>query len=138
MRALAIAAGLGLISFAACSKEDSVLRVTGIQCSNQDCPPIKGDVEGGTYVVIRGNAFLQQKRQAKVYFGARQGTVVRFQSDSELIVQAPGGKHDETVDVLVVFEPGGQLKIPGAFKFIDKAEDSHLNIDNLAPGEKKK
>jgi len=55
-------------------------------------------------------------------FGSRQGTVVRFASDSELIVEAPGGKPNETVDVLIIFEPGGELKIPKGFTFIDKKE----------------
>jgi hypothetical protein len=136
MRALAIAAGLGLVFLAACGEKDGVLRVTGIQCSRDDCPPVKGDVEGGEYMVIKGNAFLQTKRQAKVYFGTRQGEVVRFQSDTELVVRAPGGKPDEVVDVLVVFEPGGQMKIPQAFKFVDK-NDTGPTIDNLAPDKKK-
>jgi len=82
--------------------------------------PAKGDFEGGTYVRVRGHGFLAEQRAAKIYFGNRQGTVVRFASDSELIVEAPGGKPDEVVDVLVVFEPGGELKLPHAFTFIEK------------------
>src|SRR5688500_18954757 len=119
---LARALPLVVLGLFACSKEDRVLKVTGIQCSTSNCPPVQGDVEGGTYLVIKGNAFMSPKRNAKVYFGSRQGTVVRFQSDSELIVQAPGGKEGETVDVLVVFDPGGQLRIPNAFKFIDRSD----------------
>jgi len=56
---------------------------------------------------------------AKVYFGSRQGSVIRFASDSELIVEAPGGKVGETVDVRLVFEPGGQLELAKAFTFVD-------------------
>src|SRR5688572_1575484 len=135
-RALPLVAGLGLLF--ACGDEDKKLKVTGIQCSTSDCPPVRGDVEGGTYVVIKGNRFMKDgPRNAKVYFGTRQGTVVRFQSDSELIVQAPGGKPDEVVDVLVVFDPGGQMKIPGAFKFVDK-HDTGPTVDDLAPGKEKK
>lgn len=122
--------------FFGCGKEDRVLKVTGIQCSNSDCPPVKGEVEGGTYVVIKGNAFMNPKRNAKVYFGSRQGTVVRFQSDTELIVQAPGGKEGEIVDVLVVFDPGGQMKIPQAFKFIDRS-DTGPTVDDLVRDKKK-
>ena len=89
------------------------LRVTGID-------PPRGDTAGGTYVVISGERFLLDgPRSAKVYFGSRQGTVVRFASDTQLIVQAPGGKPNERVDVLLVFDPGGQLKLPGAFTFVD-------------------
>jgi hypothetical protein len=125
-RALPLVVGLGL--FVGCGETDRKLKVTGLE-------PTKGDVEGGTYVVIKGNRFMKDgPRNAKIYFGSRQGSVVRFQSDSELIVQAPGGKADETVDVLVIFDPGGQLKIPGAFKFIDK-NDEGLNPDDI--GKKK-
>lgn len=45
-------------------------------------------------------------------------------------MQAPGGKPGEVVDVLVMFEPGGQLKIPNAFTFIDKS-DTGPSIDDL-------
>ncbi len=85
--------------------------------------PSHGDIEGGTYVVIKGSHFMSDgPRNVKVYFGNRQGTVVRFQSDHELIVQAPGGKPGEgPVDVLVIFDPGGVQKLPGAFTFVDKA-----------------
>lgn len=99
---------------AACGSSDTKLKVTGIE-------PEKGDVEGGTYVRIKGNRFIADgARNAKVYFGSRQGTVVRFASDSELIVEAPGGKPNETVDVLIIFEPGGEMKIAKAFTFVEK------------------
>lgn len=90
------------------------LRVTGVD-------PDKGDADGGTYVRIQGTRFTADgPRSAKVYFGARQGTVVRFASDRELIVEAPGGKPNETVDVLIIFDPGGQLKISNGFTFVEK------------------
>ena len=93
------------LDLAACGNDDTKLKVTGIE-------PEKGDVEGGTYVRIKGNRFIADgARSAKVYFGSRQGTVIRFASDSEMIVEAPGGKVGETVDVLIIFEPGGELKI---------------------------
>jgi hypothetical protein len=97
-------------------KHDTKLRVTNID-------PDKGDVDGGTYVKIIGSAFTcggACARNATVYFGSRKGTVVRLVSDGEIIVQAPNGKPGETVDVLVRFEPGGELKIPKAFTFVEK------------------
>ena len=98
----------------ACGSSDTKLKVTGLD-------PEKGDVDGGTYVKIYGNRFVADgARNAKVYFGKRQGTVVRFASDSELIVEAPGGAPNETVDVLIIFEPGGELKIPKAFTFKER------------------
>ena len=101
------------------------LAVTGLE-------PASGDVEGGTYVVIRGKVFLADgPRSVKVYFGPRQGTVVRFQSDRELIVQAPGGKAGEVVDVRLVFEPGGELSLTSAFTFVDRS-GGVPSIDDLA------
>jgi hypothetical protein len=103
-----------VLALAACGGNDAKLKVTGLD-------PDKGDVDGGTYVRIHGNRFIADgARNAKVYFGSRQGTVIRFASDSELIVEAPGGKVNETVDVLIIFEPGGELKIPHGFTFIEK------------------
>ena len=113
----------------ACEDDYPKLKVT-------DLTPATGDSEGGTYVVIKGNRFLKDgPRNAKVYFGSRQGTVIRFASDSELIVEAPGGKPNEVVDVLIVFDPGGQLKIPGGFRFVEKnpnmpsVDDLNINKD---------
>lgn len=126
---LGLALGLG-----ACGDEDKVLKVTGIE-------PGKGDVEGGTYVIIKGNRFIADgPRNAKVYFGTgtsmRQGTIVRFASDRELIVQAPGGKPDEVVDVLVLFEPGGKLTIRNGFKFVERNES--MNVEDLDTSKVKK
>jgi hypothetical protein len=103
-----------VIGLAACGSEDTKLKVTGLE-------PEKGDFMGGTYVRIYGNRFIADgARNAKIYFGSRQGTVVRTASDSEMIVEAPGGKVGETVDVLIIFEPGGELKISKGFTFIEK------------------
>lgn len=106
---------LGLVlSLTGCGSKDSKLKVTGIE-------PDRGDVQGGTLVNIKGNGFIDGgTHNAKVFFGKAQGTVVRFASDSELRVQAPGGKANDTVDVLIVFEPGGEIKLPKAFTFVEK------------------
>ena len=49
------------------ASKDTKLKVTGIE-------PEKGDVEGGTYVRIKGNRFIADgARNAKVYFGSRAG-----------------------------------------------------------------
>ena len=116
-----------MVALAACGSSDTKLKVTGIE-------PEKGDIEGGTFVRIKGNRFIADgARNAKVYFGSRQGTVVRFASDSELIVEAPGGKPNEQVDVLIIFEPGGELRIPHGFMFVEKtntpAQVQDLNTD---------
>jgi len=126
---------LGLLVAAGCNT-DNTLKVTGIE-------PDKGDVEGGTYVRIKGNGFLVDSKgnsapaNAKVYFGTRQGEVIRFASSEELIVQAPGGKMNDTVDVLIIFEGRGELKIPHGFTFVDKHE-TPPSIDDLNTNKDKK
>lgn len=83
--------------------------------------PSRGDTEGGTYVLLKGERFTSDgPRSAKVYFGSRQGTVVRFASDREVVVQSPPGPEGETVDVVVVFEPGGALQLTKAFTYVKK------------------
>jgi hypothetical protein len=116
---------------AACGSEDKTLKVTGIE-------PEQGNTEGGTYVRIKGNRFIADgARNAKVYFGSRQGTVVRFASDSELIVEAPGGKNNEKADVLIIFEPGGELKIANGWTWVEKNE-APASIDQLDTSKVKK
>ena len=102
------------------------MKVTGLE-------PESGDINGDTYVTIKGNRFVADgPRKADVYFGTmqsgfRKGSVVRFASDKQLIVRTPGGKPGEVVDVLVMFEPGGQLRIPAAFTYIEKGSGPSMN-----------
>jgi len=123
--------GLGLgLGLTACGNNDTKLKVTGLD-------PDKGDIEGGTYVRVHGNRFIADgARNAKVYFGSRQGTVNRFVNDNEMIVEAPGGKANETVDVLIIFEPGGEMKIPKGFTFVDKL-DKPSSVNDLDTGKTK-
>ena len=130
-----------LVGIIACGEKDTKLKVTGLEVPGSRAPaggPEQGDVDGGTYVIIKGNRFTADgARNAKVYFGSRQGTVVRFADDHQLIVQAPGGKQDEVVDVLVIFEPGGVLLIKNAFKFVEKNEGGP-SVDDLNTNKDKK
>lgn len=51
----------------ACGEKDRKLKVTGLE-------PNRGDIDGGTYVVIKGNRFIADgPRTAKVYFGTKEG-----------------------------------------------------------------
>jgi hypothetical protein len=103
-----------LFGLAACEDDDPKLRISKLN-------PVEGDTEGGTFVRIQGNRFLKDgPRNAKVYFGSRQALIIRWQSDTELIVQTPPGKPEEQVDVLVIFDPGGQLTLKKAFKYIER------------------
>ena len=114
------------LAAAACGETDRTLKVTGLE-------PDRGDVNGDQYVIIKGNRFVADgPRKADVYFGTQQtgyrkGTVVRFASDKQLIVRTPGGKPGEVVDVLVMFEPGGQLRIPNAFTYVAKGAGASIN-----------
>jgi hypothetical protein len=94
--------------------ESPTLIVTGLE-------PVTGDADGGTYVRIKGNRFIADgARNAKVFFGERQATFIRFASDSELIVEAPSGPPNELVDVLVIFAPGGEQRLANGFRFVAK------------------
>ena len=109
---LTVALGLGL-GVAACDSNDGKLKVTGLE-------PRSGDHLGGQYVIVHGQNFQKINRNAKIYFGGIPGSVIRFSGDDEMIVMAPGGKAGDTVDVMVVFEPGGEISIPKAFTFVEK------------------
>jgi IPT/TIG domain len=115
--------GLALVLGAGCGDSDTKLRVTELD-------PRTGDASGGTRLAVKGNNFQAQYRTARVYFGDQQGTVLRFVNDETLLVEAPGGKPGDAVDVLVVFEPGGEITIPHAFTYIDR---SPVQVRDLSP-----
>lgn len=96
-----------------CGSNDGKLKVNGLE-------PRTGDAMGGQIVQINGQNFMKTTRTVKVYFGDQIGNFIRFKSDTEMVVEAPGGKPDATVDVLVVFQPGGEITIPKAFTFKEK------------------
>jgi hypothetical protein len=127
--ALALLVGAGGLAASACGSENTKLMVTGLD-------PEKGDAAGRTTVRIKGNRFtVDGPRTAKVYFGGRPAEVTGFENDNTLVVVAPGGKPNEAVDVLIVFDPGGQLKIPLGFRFVEKnqaaptVDDLNINKD---------
>ena len=119
--ALALVAST-LVLLVGCDEKSSKLRVTGLD-------PRTGDASGGTRVVINGSNFSASHRIVRVYFGDERGTYLRTADDETILVEAPGGKAGETVDVLVVFEPGGEITIPRAFTFVDRRP---LNARDLA------
>jgi hypothetical protein len=110
-----------VLGVAACGSNDGKLKVTGLE-------PRSGDHMGGQYVIVHGQNFQKVNRNAKIYFGGIPGNVIRFSGDEEMIVMAPGGKPGDTVDVMVVFEPGGEISIPKAFTFVEKKA---ADVDDL-------
>jgi hypothetical protein len=114
-------------AIAGCNNDNPKLTVTAIE-------PDHGDAEGGSFVRIRGTRFTADgPRSVKVFFGGYPGRVSRFESDNVLIVEAPGGKVNDVADVLIVFDPGGQIKIPKAFRFMEHAH-SAPTVDDLTGG----
>lgn len=123
---------LGSLCFgAACGNDNPKLLVTGIE-------PEKGT--DGSYVRIHGNRFMADGlRSVRVLFGDQQAQVDRFESDSELIVTVPGGnKVGDVVNVTIVFEPGGKLTLPKAFRYVEKTEGPSVNDLNTGPNRTKK
>ena len=74
----------------------------------------------------------------RVLFGDQQAQVDRFESDSELIVTAPGGKVGDVVNVTILFEPGGKLTLPKAFRYVEKSEGPSVNDLNTSTNRPKK
>jgi len=133
---LMLLVGLGGAIASGCNNDNPKLTVTGIE-------PDHGDAEGGSYVKIRGTRFTSDgPRSVKVFFGDHPGRVSRFESDNVLIVEAPGGNPNTVVDVLIVFDPGGQIKIPKSFQFLEHNHSAptvdDLNIDKPGGGSAKK
>jgi IPT/TIG domain len=125
---VALAVLAAVVAAGAGCGEDKKLKVSGLD-------PVQGDYQGGTTVRISGNRFQEDGvRNAKVYFGDRQGTVIKFDGDHDLYVTAPGGKKGDTVDVKIIFEPGGEKTLPKAFTFI---EIKQADVDDLSTGSTK-
>lgn len=102
-------------------KSDTVLKVTAIE-------PRTGDHAGGERITVRGNQFQAVRRNVKVFFGDQEGSNVQISGDNEFTVSSPPGKKGETVDLIFQFEPGGVLKVPKAFTFIEKKQ---AGVDDL-------
>ncbi len=128
-RAVIVFASILVLAVAACGGSDDKLKVTNLD-------PDTGDVEGGQFVRIYGNGFTCDgncSRTAKVYFGSRKGEVVRFQSNTELVVQAPGGKPNDVVDILLRFEPGGEITMHKAFTYKERPIQPTLTPQTPTP-----
>ena len=126
-RVLVPAIALLVLALAAC-EEDTKLKVTGLE-------PTSGAFEGGTRVTIKGNRFTKDgQRQVSVWFGSgeakKKADVLGFQGDSRLVVRAPGGQPNEKADILIVFEPGGEITLKNAFTYVEekKADVGDLDI----------
>jgi hypothetical protein len=104
-------AAVAMAPDAAPAEPDSPLAITAIE-------PAIGDPEGGTFARVIGRDYIAEgPRRATIYFGTRKGDIVRFASNTEIIVQSPAGTEGEVVDVRMIFEPGGERVLRGAFTY---------------------
>jgi hypothetical protein len=115
-----------LLALPGCGEKSDKLRVTGLE-------PRSGDSAGGTRLAVKGSNFKSTTRGVRIYFGDQQGTFLRVVDDETILVEAPGGKAGESVDVLVVFEPGGEITIPRGFKFVDRSPLRARDLSTGAP-----
>lgn len=70
-----------------------------------------------TPIVIHGSGFMAESRSIQVYLGEAPANVLSVDSDTDLQVEVPAGEPGTPVDVKLVFDPGGEIMLPGAFTF---------------------
>lgn len=86
------------------------LQVTSIE-------PTSAAPTGGVPLVVHGRGFMAESRAIQVYIGDQPANVLSVDSDTDLQVEVPPGEAGKTVDVKLVFEPGGEIKLARAFTF---------------------
>lgn len=72
---------------------------------------------GGAPILVHGSGFMAESRAIQVYLGDLPANVLSVDSDSDLQVEVPAGEAGKTVDVRLVFDPGGEITLPQAFTF---------------------
>lgn len=85
--------------------------------------PNEGDAKGGTSVTLMAASqfVADDAKTAKVYFGGELGKVIRVVSSEDLLVEAPGGKAGETVDVVLELQGidrERRMEVPHSFRFV--------------------
>ena len=108
--------------------DDTTLKVTRLSRS-QGSP--------GETINIYGSGFQSGGRKdVRVFFGTKKATVLGFKGDKQMTVKVPGGiDFGKTVDIKLVFEPGGELTYKQAFTF---AQPEVANPEELLGGGDKK
>lgn len=117
---------LALFPGVGCSEDDS-LKVTKL--SRREGIP-------GDKMTIYGSGFQSGGRKnVRVFFGTRKARVLGFKGNGQLTVEVPGGiATGKTVDLKLVFEPGGEITYEDAFKYV---ELERTTVDDLLGGGKK-
>lgn len=124
---VAVLASVALCFGVGCS-EDNTLRVTRLSRSSGS---------PGETINIYGNGFQSGGRKdVRVFFGTKKATVLGFKGNTQMTVKVPGGiDFGKTVDIKLVFEPGGNLTYKDAFTY---AEPEVADPDELLGGGDKK
>lgn len=124
---LVVLLGLGLALAAGCS-EDTKLQVNRLSTASG----MPGDI-----VTIYGAGFQSDgTRDVRVFFEGKKAKVLRIQGDDEIKIEVPGGiDFGKTVDIKMIFEPGGEITLDKAFKYV---EPTRSTVEDLVGEEGKK
>lgn len=118
-------ASLSLCLGAGCSS-DTTLKITRLSRSTGS---------PGETLNIYGSGFQSGGRKdVRVFFGTKKANVLGFKGDDQIVVKVPGGvDFGKTVDIKVVFEPGGELTYENAFTY---AKPEVADPDEMLGGSK--
>jgi hypothetical protein len=116
-----------------------VMLGVGTGCSDNDSLTVtklsrsKG-VEGDT-LTIYGTGFQKGgSRSVRVFFDDTKAHVLGFKGNEQLSVKIPGGiEYGTTVDIKIVFEPGGVHTYKDAFTYV---KPERASVDDLVGEEK--
>jgi hypothetical protein len=87
----------------------------------------------GDTLTIYGTGFQAGgRRHVRVFFDSKKAKVLRFKGNTEFTVSVPGGiDFGKTVDIKVVFEPGGIHTYEKAFTYV---KPEQTTVDDLVGG----
>ncbi len=91
----------------------------------------------GDPITIYGSGFQADGvKNVRVFFGTKKAKVLGFRGNDRLVVEAPGGiDFGKEVDLRLIFEPGGEITLPKAFKYV---RPNRSTVDDLLGGKKPK
>lgn len=123
MRSTLFVTGLMCAVMAACGGKSGGSQSPGGAHSVQviEIEPRTGSPDGGDAITIKGEGFMTESRTVTVFFGDAQAQVIDIPSDTEVKIQAPPGAAGTSVDVIITFDPGGEIKLPHGYTFAGTA-----------------
>lgn len=123
MRSTLFVTGLLFAVVAACGGKSGGSQAPGGPHSVQviEIEPRTGSPDGGDAITIHGEGFMTESRTVTVFFGDAQAQVIDIPSDTEVKIEAPPGAPGTSVDVIITFDPGGEIKLPHGYTFVGTA-----------------